>query len=170
MKIYTVHEPPDAPADRLDRADSLVFVKDGFTWAAALFAPLWFLVNRMWLVLVAYIGGMAILQLLLALSGTGQRLSTLIMAGVHILIGFEADTLRRWTLDRNGWRLVGSVTGRNWTDCERRFFEAWLPGEPYVRADALSPHGGSLPLSGAASATQPGRWRGRFPFTPKPAG
>src|SRR5688500_11268203 len=41
MSVYTIHEPPDPPADRLDRADSHVFVKEGFTWTAALFTPFW---------------------------------------------------------------------------------------------------------------------------------
>ena len=43
MLTFTVHEPPNPPADRIDRAESLVFIKDGFSWIAALFAPLWLL-------------------------------------------------------------------------------------------------------------------------------
>ena len=39
MLTFTVHEPPNPPADRIERADKLVFVKDGFSWMAALFAP-----------------------------------------------------------------------------------------------------------------------------------
>jgi hypothetical protein len=82
---------------------------------------------------------------------------------VHFLIGLESSTIRRWTLDRNGWRTVGSVVGRNWAECERRFFEAWLPDQPYIKADALAPHGGTLPLS-TSMAPRPGRWRPGFPF------
>src|SRR5581483_7531236 len=147
MTAYTVYEPPDPPADRLDRAESLEFVKEGFSWAAALLTPFWLAANRMWLVLAGYLGGMVILQ------------------AVHVLIGFEADSLKRWTLERNGWRMVGSAVGRNWAECERRFFEAWLPGEPYIKAEALSAQGGSLPLSGS-SAAKPTRWRG-LPFAPR---
>lgn len=164
MNIYTVHEPPDPPADRLDRADSHVFVKDGFTWAAALLTPFWLLANRMWIVLAAYVAGVAALQLGVAWIGAGQQFKSLLMIAVHVLIGLEADTLKRWTLDRRGWRLIGSVVGRNWAECERRFFSAWLPDEPYIRADALTPHGGSLPLTRTAERRQ-GRWR--FPLTPK---
>ena len=164
MTVYTVHEPPDPPADRLDRADSHVFVKDGFTWAAAVLTPFWLLANRMWLVLAAYILGLAALQLGLAWIEAEQQIRTVLMIAVHMLIGFEADTLKRWTLDRKDWRMVGSVAGRSWLECERRFFEAWLPGEPYIRADALTPHGGSLPLS-ATAERRLGRWR--FPLAPK---
>jgi hypothetical protein len=165
MNVYTVHEPPTPPADRLDRADSLVFVKDGFNWAAALFTPFWLLANRMWLVFGGYIGVALLLQLALAVLGVKDRTVTMTVLAMHVLIGFEADTLRRWTLDRAGWRMVGSVVGRGWSDCERRFFEAWLPGEPFIRAEALSPQGGSLPLSGAS--TRPGRWHLGLPFPRK---
>ena len=37
------------PADRLDRAERLVFVKDGFSWLAACCPPLWLLANGLWL-------------------------------------------------------------------------------------------------------------------------
>ncbi len=163
MSVYTIHEPPDPPADRLDRADSHVFVKEGFTWTAALFTPFWLIANRMWIALAGYLVAMAVIQIGFAWIA-GPQLTSLLMMAVHVLIGFEADTLKRWTLDRNGWRTIGSVVGRNWVECERRFFEAWLPGEPYIRADALTPHGGSLPLSSMAERRQ-GRWR--FPLMPK---
>ena len=39
VAVYAVYEPPQRPADRLSRAESLVFVKEGFSWPAALFAP-----------------------------------------------------------------------------------------------------------------------------------
>jgi hypothetical protein len=164
MTVYTVYEPSDPPADRLDRAESLVFVKEGFSWAAAFLTPFWLLANRLWIVLAGYIGGMVVLQILLNALDASQAISFLFTIAVHLLIGFEADELKRWTLARNGWHMIGSVVGRNWAECERRFFEAWLPGQPYIKAEALSSHGGSLPLTSAAAARS-GRWRvGGFPF------
>ena len=61
MLTFTVHEPPNPPADRVDRAEGLVFIKDGFSWFAALFAPLWLLVHRLWWPLLGYVlaGGAA---------------------------------------------------------------------------------------------------------------
>ena len=47
MLTFTVHEPPSPPPDRLERAESLVFVKDGFSWTAALFGPVWLLVHQL---------------------------------------------------------------------------------------------------------------------------
>ncbi len=163
MTAYTVHEPPTPPADLLDRAESLAFVREGFSWPAFLFTPFWLLANRLWLALVAYIVGIGGLQLLLYLAGAKPQWTTWVLLGVHFLIGLESSTIRRWTLDRNGWRTIGSVVGRSWAECERRFFESWLPDQPYIKADALSPHGGALPLS-TSMAPRPGRWRPGFPF------
>ena len=47
---------------------------------------------------------------------------------IALLIGFEAATLRRWTL-RNADAIVGVVVGRDQEDAERRFFDAWVKGE-----------------------------------------
>ena len=55
MLTFTMHEPPNPAADRVDRAESLVFVKDGFSWAAALFAPIWLIVHRLWWPLLGYV-------------------------------------------------------------------------------------------------------------------
>jgi hypothetical protein len=63
---------------------------------------------------------------------------------LNILIGFEADTLRRWGLERRGWHTVATVTGANAAECERRFFDSWLPTQPILAAGSQSrpPSGG----------------------------
>ena len=50
---------------------------------------------------------------------------------IAVLVGFEAGSLRRFTLRR--WRNVGSVVGINRDDAERRFFEAWVAREEFGR-------------------------------------
>src|SRR4029077_16824986 len=56
MAIYTVHEPPLKRYDTAADPDRFVFVRDGFSWSAFLFGPLWVLRHRMWLVLLLYVG------------------------------------------------------------------------------------------------------------------
>jgi hypothetical protein len=43
-----------------------------------------------------------------------------------LLLGFEAATLRRWTLTRRRWRNVGVVVADDIETAERRFFDAWV--------------------------------------------
>lgn len=132
MQTFTVHEPPNPPADRVDRAESLAFVRDGFSWPAALFAPIWLLVHRLWWALAGFVAIAGGLELLKYATLLDQRWIALALFALNLLVGLEADTLRRWALDRRGWRVLGSVTGRSAAECERRFYELWLPTQPIL--------------------------------------
>jgi hypothetical protein len=132
MRTYTIHEQPEPLADRVERAEGLVFVKDGFSWAAALFAPFWFLLHRLWWPLIAYIAVSAAFEIAQEMASLDARWLGLAGVALNLLIGFEADTLRRWGLERRGWRMIGTVTGVSAVDCERRFFDGWLPRQPIL--------------------------------------
>lgn len=143
MLTFTVHEPPKPAADRVDRAESLVFIKDGFSWIAALFAPLWMLVHRLWWPLLGYLVLSGAFELLRFATGADQRLIGLATFALNVLVGFEADTLRRWTLERRGWRMLGTVTGRTMLECERRFLDTWLPTQPLLDRGSVPPDAAS---------------------------
>jgi hypothetical protein len=166
LRVYTVHESADPPADRTDRAEELRFIKDGFSWSAAIFAPLWMLLRGLWLALLIYIAAMAALRFGLRAVGIGDQISSLVFFAVHILIGFEADTIERWTLARRGWRMIGSVTGRDAIECERRFFDSWLSDQPLLRPDTLT--ASTIVGNGDVGATlgrvsrRAGGWRSTF--------
>lgn len=138
MKVYTVHEQPQPPADRLDRAVELVFIKEGFSWAAFLLAPFWMLANRMWWPLLLYVVALIGLQSSAWLIGVAPGWVGLIVIGIHLAIGLEADSIRRWWLDYRGWTEVGAITGRTFAECQRRFFETWLPLQPMVTMGVTS--------------------------------
>ena len=157
MVIFTVHEPPNGPANRLDSAERLVFVKDGFSWLAAAVPPLWLLWKRMWLEFAIYAGATGLLVWLLTTAGA-TNISNAILIIVQIVFGFEAGALYGAALERRGWRLVGTVTGRNREDCERRFLEVWLPTHteipPTDSSDSSAPShtGGSWSQTAIAQA------------------
>ena len=140
MLTYTVHEPAEASSGRIDRAERLAFVKDGFSWRAAVFAPIWMIVHRLWWALLGYVAVVALLGWLGSMLAPGW--TTLAMPALHLLIGLEAGTLRRWQLARRGWRTAGSVTGRTADECERRFFDLWLPTQPVSAAAPAGPSSG----------------------------
>ncbi|CFX15552.1 conserved protein of unknown function [Candidatus Filomicrobium marinum] len=140
---FTVHEPPNPPAASIERAERLVFTKDGFSFAALLLGPIWLLLNRMWIVLAIYVviafGIGAVLELL----KVPHIWATLTGLALNFLIALEGDSLRRWTLERRGWQFVGTVVGRTTADCERRFFENWLPAQSAQRVQPATV--GSVP-------------------------
>ncbi len=147
MLTFTVHEPPNPPADRVDRAESLVFIKDGFSWIAAIFAPFWLLAHQLWWPLLAFVSLSGGFELIRRLAGLDQRWVGLAVLALCLLVGFEGDTLRRWALERRGWRTLGAVSGKTTAECERRFFDTWLPSQPII-----------APSSGARPASR-GWWR-----------
>ncbi len=136
MIAYTVHEPELQPADRLDRAEELRFVKDGFSWATALFPPVGFAARQLWWAVLAYVGVVLLVTAALNALHFNSDLITLLVLALNLYLGFEASTIESWFLDQQGWTTVGSVMGRNRADCERRFFEDWLPAQPAINSSA----------------------------------
>ena len=128
MAVYTVHEPPRRGADVLGHTQRFVFVRDGFSWGAFLFGPLWMLRHRLWLVLLGYVAVIAGLMAGLSAASARGGSSLLAYALLALLIGIEASTLRRWTLGRRGWTALGVVVGDDLEAAERRFFDAWTKG------------------------------------------
>ncbi|WP_298964212.1 DUF2628 domain-containing protein [uncultured Roseibium sp.] len=121
MSTYVVMAPPEfdnLAGDPL-QSDRLAFVLDGFSALAFLFSIIWMLVHRMWLVLLGYLGIALVVELLaLAVSPEATAIAAFV---VSILFGFEAQALRRWSLERKGWRVVGIVDGVNRAEAELRF-------------------------------------------------
>lgn len=169
MKVYTVHEPgrdaatggggPGALSDRIDRAESLRFVGDGFTWSAALFTPIVLLANRLYGAFAVYVAAIAAaVAVMMALGADGEWIA-LAIGAIQVAFGFEYGELLRGRLDTDGWIEQGIVTGRSRAECERRFLDGWLASQPMISglrdAQAQAPQAGSLP-----GAARPAGWRG----------
>jgi hypothetical protein len=123
MAVFTVHLPPGEA--RLDRA---VLVPDRFAWAAAAFSGLWFLYHRLWLGFLAVALVSLALWLLTTWAGFSSGASMLAQMVFALIIGLEANSVRRWKFSRRGWRMVDVVTGRDAEDAERRFLDRATAG------------------------------------------
>jgi hypothetical protein len=138
MAVYSVYAPPaKQPEDTVD-PETFAFVRDGFSFWAFLFGPLWMLRHRMWLVLLGYILLIVAVQLglhFLRVSGTA---STVVNVLVALLVGFEAAPLRAFTFVRRKWPTVGVIAADDREAAERRFFGLWAE------------NGGSIPAPSAA--------------------
>ena len=127
VSAFTVYEPPESGGTKLERAESLVFVGDRFSWLAALFGQLYFILRGEWLGLLVYVAAALVLSGLLYLAGADSGWFVWMFVFLNIVAGFEASELKRWSLARAGWREIATVSGRGQEEAERRFFEAWLP-------------------------------------------
>ena len=145
MTLYTVHAPPAEAGREQPDATELVFIKEGFCWPALFFPEIWLIVRRQWLVLVLYVVAAVAIGLGAATIAGGLPVALILLGRVYF--GLEANGLRRWTSERNGYRLIGVVEGRRLAEVERRFFADWLEATPAAP--------GRLPQSPAPFARQP---------------
>ncbi|MDX6807520.1 DUF2628 domain-containing protein [Terrihabitans rhizophilus] len=121
MRIWTVHEPASATT-AIERAEKLVLIKDGFSWLAFFFSPLWMLYHRLWLGTLLYvlISAATIAAGLLLPLGSG---SEFLLGFVPMLYaGFEGNDLRRRKLERRGYTQIGAVAARSGMEAEVAYF------------------------------------------------
>ena len=139
MAIYTVYEPPLRRSETAPDPERFAFVRDGFSFWAFLLAPIWMLWHRLWLVFVGYV--VVAVALELALRAVGASSTVTVAAGVllALLVGFEAATLRRFTLSRRRWKNAGIVVGDDLEAAEHRFFDTWVRNGGAVAAPQAAP-------------------------------
>ena len=168
MPIYTVHAPAASGAD-LVATDKFAFVRDGFHFWAAVAGVIWLAWYRLWLALIGWIALLLVVDFGLAWLGVGSRTIVAINVVLALLLGFEAASLRRWTLSRRNWRMLDVVVADDEEAAERRFFDRWTtrnrvtgdpysverggppptrsnPGQPYSKPPPPLPQGGIIGL------------------------
>ena len=144
MPVYTVHAPVTNGAG-IAVIERFAFVRDGFHFWAAVFGPLWLVWHRLWLALIGWIAVMIAIDVGIArlgASGTAIFLANLLIA---LLMGFEASSIRRWTLSRRHWRQFDIVVARNKETAERRFFDRWAAKQRVINDQAAVDRGAPPP-------------------------
>ena len=143
MPVYTVHAPLTNGAD-LTATDKFAFVRDGFHFWAAVAGVIWLAWHRLWLALIGWIVLMLAVDVGLPLLAVGSRAILVINLVLALLLGFEAASLRRWTLSRRNWRQLDIVVADDEEMAERRFFDRWTARNRAVN-DPYSVDRGSPP-------------------------
>jgi hypothetical protein len=168
MPVYTVHAPLSNGAD-FTATDKFAFVRDGFHFWAAVAGVVWLAWHRLWLALIGWIVLLVSVDGGLAALGVGRGTIFAVDLLLALLLGFEAASLRRWTLSRRKWRQLDIVVADDEETAERRFFDRWtakqrgllndqrsvdrggppptrtVPGQPFSKPPPL-PHGGIIGL------------------------
>jgi hypothetical protein len=135
MTIYTVLAPPATGPAGPD-TDRFVFIKEGFCWPAFFFTSIWLLFRRMWLVFLLYALASVAVVFLTAKVSPVVTWPTVMLFG--FLVALEANNLRRWTLERRGYRFLGVAEGARRDEAEFRFFSTW-PGLAEASKPATPP-------------------------------
>ena len=124
MPVYTVHAPVASNTD-FRATDRFAFVRDGFHLWAALFGVVWLAWHRLWLALIGWIVLMLVIDIAMVKLGVAGATIFLVDALLALLLGFEAASLKRWTLSRRKWRQLDIVVAGDEEAAERRFFDRW---------------------------------------------
>jgi hypothetical protein len=121
LKTYIVFEPENARTG--DGGERAQFVLEKFSWAALFFAPLWLLVNRLWLAFVLFCAA----EILIAcgvyyfgFTGFGGIAALLLPP---LIVAFEGAQLKRYRLRQKYYREADVVTADDLESAERRYFE-----------------------------------------------
>jgi len=148
MATFTVHEPPPRKNEATASPVRFAFVRDGFHFWAFLLGPVWMLYHRLWLVLLMYLVGTTAIQAALWALGVSGLVKFTVALLIAVLVGFEAGSLRRWSLRR--WTSRGIVVAYNREAAEHRFFDRWwaiLPAAEVPVAPPEPPRGAGVPTS-----------------------
>jgi hypothetical protein len=144
MPVYTVHAPVAADAN-VRATDSFAFVRDGFHFWALVLGAVWLIWHRLWLALIGWIVVMVAIDVGLAVLGAGGTAIFFVNVLLALLMGFEAASLRRWTLSRRNWRQLDIVVGDNQEQAERRFFDRWTAKQRALVNDQVAVDRGAPP-------------------------
>jgi Protein of unknown function (DUF2628) len=144
MPVYTVHAPITTNAD-LRATDRFAFVRDGFHVWAAILGVVWLAWHRLWLALLGWIVLMASIDVAMVRLGVGG--GTIVVADLllALLLGFEAASLKRWTLSRRNWRQLDIVVADDEESAERRFFDRWTARQRALSNDQAAVDRGGPP-------------------------
>jgi len=171
MAVYAVFEPPvknpSAGVDLLAHAERFRFVRDGFSWPALIFGPLWMLWHRLWLAFVLYLVIDLLIVVAASLAGLTQGAVTVTTVLLALLIAFEGATLRRRKLMWWRWRERGVVVAKNREEAERRFFDRWVANGPSIVAPATA---AEIVVMPPADETTAAHAAGSVPATGTPPG
>jgi hypothetical protein len=144
MPVYTVHA-PTANNAAIAATDRFAFVRDGFHVWAALLGPVWLAWHRLWLALFGWIVLIPTIDVGMASLGAGLGAIFLANLLLALLMGFEAASLKRWTLSRRNWRQLDIVVADNGESAERRFFDRWTAKQRALSNDQLAVDRGAPP-------------------------
>jgi Protein of unknown function (DUF2628) len=132
MRVWTVHVPPP-PIDtgrrrhfpwRTGAAAAPALVREGFSWGAFLFGPLWLLAHRLWLAALLWFAVATVSVLLAAVGGAA------VLPALQFLLGCHARDLQRRALARRNFQQVGVVVERD----EERALARLLAERPELAA------------------------------------
>ncbi len=135
-----------------------ILVKDGFSWTALIFTPFWLMFHGMWLIFVMYIGVTFSFYALAEFRVISPDIIFWLNVSVSIIFAFEANFLRKWTLERKNYQRIGVSLGANIREAEVNFFSQFIQtGAP--TPPAFSSTNNDIQTSDTTPPTKKSHWK-----------
>jgi hypothetical protein len=99
MRTYTAH---------LRQHQSPELVREGFSWGAAIFGPLWLLAHRAWIP-----AALVLLACAIVAAFTHGVLFDVLWLGIAWTMGLCGQDLRRWNLALRGYGIAHVIAARD---------------------------------------------------------
>lgn len=119
LKLYSVHLKPDEKTNE----DTLIFVREGFSFLAFLFTILWALYYRLWwlasIIIIVNIGLIYGVNMV----GLDSYALSIMQLGFQLWVGYHANDFLREGLRQRGFITAAIVSGENQSMAERRFLD-----------------------------------------------
>jgi hypothetical protein len=123
MSIYRVHLP--VGVDAASAAERAKFRREGFSWPALLFGPLWLLAHGLWRALTVWLAAALALGWAIHEGRLPSADGTWFVVLSALYLGLEGNGLAAAALERRGYKLADIAGGGNRLDAERSFFSRW---------------------------------------------
>lgn len=143
MAGYLVLTGPFSDGVKFEKAR---FIKDGFSWLALIFGPLWLLVNRAWLAGTVTLILSVALTVLSAFEPFGFAAMAASLA-LNLFIALEGREWKARAMVKRDWQLQDVVVAASLDEAEELFFSS-----AEIRGDRALPPGGIVARPAASPA------------------
>lgn len=99
MHFYTAH---------LRDSAAPMLVREGFSWGALIFGPIWLAAHRAWIP-----AALSLAAAILILALTSGIITAVLMTALAFLLGLSGQDLRRWSIRHRGYLLAQVVAAHN---------------------------------------------------------
>ncbi len=119
LHIYTVHTKADASS----LADSVRFVREGFSVWAFVFTMLWAIYHRAWGFALLIVAANVVLFAAAEYSGLNEPSIAVLQLLFQFWVGFEAHDALRRALRRKGYITSALTSGESEVRAQQRYFD-----------------------------------------------
>ena len=92
-----------------------ILLRDGFSWGAFLFGPLWLLLHRAWIPAI-----LSLVTLFVVVFRLPPTISGVAIPALMLLHGLSGNDLLAWALERRGYLLAHVLSARTEADAVAR--------------------------------------------------